>query len=146
MQQKIITGNLIRSPESVRQFASSEAEFNNGAEFIRLHLINIRFLEALSVERKNTYFREKVMEYPPITEAEINDYLDDKHERGYFRMTAITLFIEMIPCISKLIRSNGKFSSDISEKFNVISAVNESIIYVLRNPGMEDLLKVKRAE
>lgn len=139
MKHEVIIDNLIRSLESVRQFANGEAEFYDGAEFMQLHLINQKFLEALSAERRNPYFKEKVMEYPIITESEINDYLNDKNDSNY-SANRIRYILEIIPFIVSLFRSGGKFEYEVSEKFHTISSINESIIGVLRNPGMEELI------
>jgi hypothetical protein len=141
MQTTVPIPGLIRSLESVRQFASGEAEFYRGSEFLELHLANIQCLGQLSAERKTPYFKEKITEYPALTEAEIENYLSDKDRGRSYGRSGILYVLEMIPFITNLIRSGGKFPYEVMEKFNSINSINENIIYVLRNPGMEELIQ-----
>ena len=60
MSQEILIPHLIRSLDSVRQFANGEAEFFRGSEFIELHLVNIKFLKELSEQKKHPYFIDKL--------------------------------------------------------------------------------------
>jgi hypothetical protein len=141
---EIIIPNLIRSLESVRQFANGEAEFSSGMEFMELHTINQKYLEQLSSEKNHPYFREKVSEYPPIDEKELNQYLRDKNNSGrlgYYSNGNKLWAALLIRLVYNLVNSSGKFSDATSSKLNEISSINENLVYVLRNPDMEDLIE-----
>lgn len=147
VKTEVVIPDLIRSLDSVRAFACGEAEFYKGSEFMELHTINIKYLAELSSEGHSSYFKEKITEYPSISEGEIDNYLENKNGRGSrFHHTysgKASFWAAIIFFMVDLFRSGRNFSdnTDTASKFIEIGSINENIIYVLRNPGMEELIR-----
>ena len=133
---------IIRSFDSVSQYANGNAEIFNGKEFMELHNNNIHFLEELAEERHCDYFKEKIAEYPPVSEEEVDQTIANRERRrnGNSFFGRDSDFWTQLPLISKLVSSGGKYEDDLQEKLQLISDINQNIIYVLKNPGMEELI------
>jgi len=117
MQDKL-TRQLIRTIESINQFLDGSDTISSGHNFFELHNFVLSGLEELSRQRSNQWFIRKRNELPPITEENIDDYIYDKLNRRYPRGP--------------------------SEKLMALRRENETILWVLKNPGMEDLIESAR--
>ncbi|MDX2361519.1 MAG: hypothetical protein QNK23_11985 [Crocinitomicaceae bacterium] len=112
---EILSRRLIRSMESIHDFAAGHLMFDNGKNFFELHDFNKAGLEEMSKLSRNPYYKEKLAEYPKMRAATIDVLIND--------------------------RKRGEANTGIENKLHSIAKTNQNIIHVLKHPGMDEMIK-----
>ena len=99
-------------------------------------LSKIKMLEGLSMERKSVFLKNLISQYPLMTLSELELYLSNqKKEKSLISLAGGVL----IDSIFNLIKNKGVSYSQIQNKLNSISDLNEKMYKIVEDPIFEDI-------
>ena len=134
---------LLYSLDLVGNFIKRVDSINSSEEFIIIHNRNIDSLKKLSKERHTDFFIEKIKEYPNFNENEIIEYIKQfKNDKSLFSAVGGHLF-SFIELIFRTVKTKGNNLGNTKDKLMDIKRINDSLIYIIQNPGFEELIKNK---
>ncbi len=134
---------LIYSLDLVGNFSDRVDSINSSEEFLKIHNRNIDSLVKLSKERFTDYFIMKIKEYPSFTEDELMEYIRQKtKDKSLFSVMGGHLF-SLIEILYRTAKTRGNNLGNTKAKLRDIKRINDSLIYVIQNPGFEELIKNK---
>lgn len=134
---------LVYSLELTGNFSERVDSINSSEEFLKIHKRNIDSLINLSKERETDYFILKIAEYPDFSEIELDEFIKARRkDKSLFSVVGghLTSFIEFV---YKTAKTRGNNLGNTENKLKLLKSINESIIYVVQNPGFEELIKNK---
>lgn len=134
---------LLNSLDLVGNFSERIDSINSSEEFIKIHNRNIDSLIQLSKERNTNYFIEKIKEYPTIIDYELTEYIkQQRKDISLFSVIGGHLFT-LIEFLYKIGKTKGNNLGNTKAKLMDIKRINDNLIYVIQNPGVEELIKNK---
>lgn len=136
---------LIYSLEMISEFSDNVDAVNSSEEFFKIHNRNSAMLLKMSVDRNSDYFVIKVNEYPKLTESEIDEFIKDKQKAGNLILAMGGWIVYLIVLLFKTAKTKGNNLGGTKNKLQAIKSINNSLIYVIKNPGFEELIKEKNA-
>lgn len=134
---------LLYSLDLVGNFLENVDSINSSEEFLIIHNRNIESLKNLSNERRTDYFIEKIKEYPHFSENELIEYIKEfKKDKSLFSALGghLLSFIELIYQTTK---TSGNNLGNTKDKLMDLKRINDSLIYIIQNPGFEELIRNK---
>lgn len=134
---------LLYSLDLVGNFLENVDSINSSEEFLIIHNRNIESLKNLSNERRTDYFIEKIKEYPHFSENELIEYIKEfKKDKSLFSAVGghLLSFIELIYQTTK---TSGNNLGNTKDKLMDLKRINDSLIYIIQNPGFEELIRNK---
>lgn len=134
---------LVYSLQLTAGFAERIDSINSSEEFLIIHNRNINSLKDLSKTRQTDYFLKKVDEYPVIKKIELDEYI--KNRKGSMKIMWVIggWLMVLISLIIGIARTKGNNLGGTKNKLNDIKRINNSLIYVIENPGFEGLIESK---
>jgi hypothetical protein len=134
---------LIYSLELIGNFSEQVESINSSEEFLKIHKRNIDSLINLSKERETDYFKQKVAEYPNFSEIELEEFIKAKRNDKSLFSAIGGHFLSFIELIYKAAKTRGNSLGYTENKLKQLKSINDSIIYVVQNPGFEELIRNK---
>jgi hypothetical protein len=131
---------LLYSLDLVGNFSGRVDSINSSEEFFKIHNRNIDSLMKLSKERNTDFFIEKIKQYPSFTENELIEYIRQKRkDKSLFSVLGGHLFT-LIELLYKAAKTKGNNLGNTRAKLMDFKRINDSLIYVVQNPGFEELI------
>lgn len=134
---------LIYSLEMIRDFSDKHDSLNSVNEFFEIHERNIKMLTELSVSRDTDYYLLKLNEYPVLSDSEIEEYIKEKRKSTNLILALGGWMFMLVALVFSTIKTKGNNLGGTKNKLLRIKDINESLIYVIKNPGFEELIKEK---
>lgn len=118
--EEITAQNLAYCLESLNKTSSSEFKTNEQfADYVRFYKEMLNALRQYAEENNVAYFFEKLKELPPL---EVTDFYE-RRSRGFLWSLWST-----------------KRNIDLDDKLDCITTIASSMIFVLQNPAMIDII------
>lgn len=131
---------LKKSIAMLNGFSERIESVNSGREFIAIHQRNIATIQKIAVERNSKYLNRKLAEYPPLSEAEVNDFIRTKKKEVSMLIFVFAYFKYLIvDGLIRLIKTKGSTSKMIKSKILKIENLNIDVWKVIENPYLEEL-------
>ncbi|WP_339887022.1 hypothetical protein [uncultured Flavobacterium sp.] len=127
---------LIKSLTAICNFPKNIHLVNSPNEFLEIHNRNVKMLIELGQERKSEFIQTLINEYPTITLNELKLYISNQKKEKSL-LSVVTG--DIISSIFNLIKNKGVSFSQIKNKLNGISALNEKLIKIVEDPIFEEI-------
>jgi hypothetical protein len=135
---------LIYSLNIIGNISDRIDSINSSSEFMNIHNRNIEDLRILAKERNSEYFIEKINEYPKLTLSEIEEFINVKRKNSNMLLFIGGAIFGLIELLYKTAKTKGNNLGGTKNKLKQIKSINESLVYVIKNPGFEELIKSKK--
>lgn len=135
---------LVYSLELTGNFVDNIDAIGSSDEFLVIHERNISSLRELSHERGTDFYLEKLRGYPEFLKAELDEFKKRKrNDVSLFRALGggLARWIESIYTSAK---TKGTDLDETISKLEYLKVTNQSLVYAILHPGIEDLVKEKR--
>ena len=127
---------LLKSLNVISNFPKNVHLVNTSNEYLEIHNRNIKMLEDLAMERKSVFLKNLISQYPLMTLSELELYLSNqKKEKSLLSLAGGVL----IDSIFNLIKNKGVSYSQIQNKLNSISDLNEKMYKIVEDPIFEEI-------
>lgn len=127
---------LLKSLNVISNFPKNVHLVNTSNEYLEIHNRNINMLEDLAIERKSVFLKNLISQYPLMTLSELELYLSNqKKEKSLLSLAGGVL----IDTIFNLIKNKGVSYSQIQDKLNSISDLNEKMYKIVEDPIFEEI-------
>lgn len=127
---------LLKSLNVISNFPKNVHLVNTSNEYLEIHNRNINMLEDLAIERKSVFLKNLISQYPLMTLSELELYLSNqKKEKSLLSLAGGVL----IDSIFNLIKNKGVSYSQIHDKLNSISDLNEKMYKIVEDPIFEEI-------
>ncbi|MCF8714292.1 hypothetical protein JM658_05565 [Joostella atrarenae] len=127
---------LQKSLKMIAYFPERVDTVNSANEFINIHNRNLKMLTDLGIERKSTFIKKRIEEYPTINTTEIEYYITkQKKERSLLSVVGGIV----IDFVYDVIKNKGTTLPQIKRKLNESKSLNEKIQKVIEDPIYEEL-------
>ena len=127
---------LLKSLNVISNFPKNIHLVNTSNEYLEIHNRNIKMLEELAAERKSVFLKKLISQYPSITLSELELYISNqKKEKSLLSLVGGVL----IDSIFNLIKNKGVSYSQIQNKLNSISDLNEKMYKIVEDPIFEEI-------
>jgi len=113
---------------------------SSGDEYLKIHNRNIETLKKLAQERKSGYILKKIADYEAVSNVEIDEFVKWKRKDVSLVAFATGRFIGWL---INLLKTKGNTGSQIEQKLIRISEINENLLKVVENPGLEELMNLQ---
>ena len=127
---------LIKSLTAICNFPKNIHLVNSPNEFLEIHNRNVKMLIELGQERKSDFIQTLINEYPTITLNELKLYISNQKKEKSL-LSVVTG--DIISSVFNLIKNKGVSFSQIKNKLNGISALNEKLIKIVEDPIFEEI-------
>ena len=127
---------LIKSLTAICNFPKNIHLVNSPNEFLEIHNRNVKILIELGQERKSDFIQTLINEYPTITLNELKLYISNQKKEKSL-LSVVTG--DIISSVFNLIKNKGVSFSQIKNKLNGISALNEKLIKIVEDPIFEEI-------
>ncbi|WP_339836928.1 hypothetical protein [uncultured Flavobacterium sp.] len=127
---------LIKSLNAICNFPKNIHLVNSPNEFLEIHNRNVKMLTELGQERKSDFIQTLINEYPTITLNELEKYISNQKKEKSL-LSVVTG--DFISSLFNLIKNKGVSFSQIKNKLNAISVLNEKLIKIVEDPIFEEI-------
>lgn len=132
---------LLYSLELISEFWAKPDAIRSGGEFLEIHNRNTASLTKLSQERSTTYFIDKIKEYPSFTEAELDEFIAQHSKDKSLLSVYFGWLFDLFALIYKTAKTKGNNLGNTKIKLQDVKRINDSVLYVVKNPGFDELIK-----
>ena len=126
---------LHKSLKVISDFPDRVDMINSGMEFLIIHNRNLKILTDIAKERKSVFIKQRISEYPTLSETEIGLYIDkQKKEVSFLRIVGG----KVIDFVYNLIKTKGTTLPQIKRKLIKIKDLNDKMRKVVEDPFYEE--------
>ncbi|RRJ89343.1 hypothetical protein EG240_11945 [Paenimyroides tangerinum] len=127
----------------INEFNYNIHSINSSKEYLKIHNRNLETILKIARNRNSKFLKTKLSEYPKISEAELDDYINSKR-KNINLINLITLFFFrllyfFVDRAVRLIKTKGSGPSIIKNKLSKIEETNNYILKVVENPFLEEI-------
>lgn len=127
---------LQKSLKMIAEFPDRVETITTAKEFMNIHNRNLKMLSDLGMERNSKFIKQKIAEYPSLSETEIELYsAKQKKERSLLSVVGGVV----IDSVYNLIKSKGTTLPQIKRKLYTIKSLNDKMQKVVEDPIYEEL-------
>ena len=148
---------LIKTLYNLKQYCNGNVSTESGAVFIKYYAESKRLIQEYAIENRSKYFLEKLQELPELTETEAARFMND--DQGGNRLIGsggagalsglgglIGMFVLALVGLFSFFKPSSKNTITTSDKVKHIEDTIDSLVYMIKHPGFEELYYEKKSK
>lgn len=132
---------LTQSLEMIAEFYKNPLLIHTAAEFEKIHNRNIESLRVLSKERETDFFIKEAEKYPQFHQEEIKEFIGNSEvKKSKILLMLGGPILSFLGLIFNTIKTKGNNLKNTRNKLEEVKLINEKLVYVINNPGFEEMI------